>query len=296
MVEALSEDLAKSEDEIEALRAELAGTGSQSARLAERLEAAEALAVTLSQDRDAAVARADAMGQELAGTRQTVEALQSALQLAVEEAERTTDELTASLRRAQEQADKSGLADRRLETLASTLAATQAELESLRTSARQVAQERDLLLEAIEGWQAESESLHASLAAQSAQSAQSDTNTRDAGKDALLGVAPLGSGGDTKLATAGNPLSSVMARGDRLLEGGDIASARRLYEQAANQGYAPGMTALGRTYDPGFLREKGIGGDFADAKAAASWYERAIATGDSQAQAELQSLLSAAKN
>jgi TPR repeat protein len=83
------------------------------------------------------------------------------------------------------------------------------------------------------------------------------------------------------------------ARGDEAMVHGDVISARRFYEVAASQGSPRAMTALGRTYDPVFLQERGVRGLLADAAAARRWYQQAIDHGEAEAQARMNKLLQA---
>jgi len=83
------------------------------------------------------------------------------------------------------------------------------------------------------------------------------------------------------------------ARGDEAMLHGDVISARRFYEVAASQGSPRAMTALGRTYDPLFLQEKGVRGLLADAVAARRWYQQAADHGEAEAQARMNKLLQA---
>ena len=71
----------------------------------------------------------------------------------------------------------------------------------------------------------------------------------------------------------------------------DILTARRFYEFAASGGSARAATAVGRTYDPSFLRGMGIWGILANAEAAKRWYEKGISGGDAEASSRLEKLL-----
>jgi len=66
-----------------------------------------------------------------------------------------------------------------------------------------------------------------------------------------------------------------LARGRKLLEDGNIASARLFFRRAADEGLADGAIALGGTFDPAELaqlRAIGIRPDIAEAR---RWYEKA---------------------
>ncbi|HEY3912016.1 MAG TPA: hypothetical protein VGM07_19315 [Stellaceae bacterium] len=105
----------------------------------------------------------------------------------------------------------------------------------------------------------------------------------------LLGQAPMASA--PGLPAAGKPIppvigpatgrgpAALIARGDGFLGAGDIASARRLYEQAANAGDAEGALRMGATFDLHFLRGRGLPIAAGDPANALSWYGRAFGLG-----------------
>jgi hypothetical protein len=70
-------------------------------------------------------------------------------------------------------------------------------------------------------------------------------------------------------------IAAFLARGDKFLGTGDIASARLFYESAADAGDALAALRLGTTFDPAFLRRAGIRGVRGDPAQALSWYRRA---------------------
>jgi len=85
--------------------------------------------------------------------------------------------------------------------------------------------------------------------------------------------------------------AELMARADQLLATGDIVAARGFYERAAEQGEAPAMTAVGKTFDPLFLEQVRVRGSRGDAGKAADWYRRAGAAGDAEAEQRLKRLI-----
>lgn len=87
------------------------------------------------------------------------------------------------------------------------------------------------------------------------------------------------------------PITDYMRKGDRLLELGDIASARLFYEAAARAGYAPALTAVGKTYDPQVLNHRGLRGIYTDPVKAAQWYRQAVQAGDPEAADYLRSVV-----
>jgi TPR repeat protein len=84
--------------------------------------------------------------------------------------------------------------------------------------------------------------------------------------------------------------ASFVRRGDAMLAIKDISAARKLYESAADAGSAAGATALARTYDPDYLARLGVVGLQPDPAAAATWYRKAAALGDRDAETRLRTL------
>jgi hypothetical protein len=104
---------------------------------------------------------------------------------------------------------------------------------------------------------------------------------------------------DMALASASPPegvvtadTSVLMARAMRLLDEGDIASARLLFLHLADQGESDAAYELGRTFDAQALTELGARGMGADRTRAVSWYERASETGSIKAAERLKTLAS----
>jgi hypothetical protein len=71
----------------------------------------------------------------------------------------------------------------------------------------------------------------------------------------------------------------ALARGDELMRLGDVASARRFYEIAADAAISGAAWSLARSYDPSFLHRIGAVGVQGDAAKAAHWYQRAAELG-----------------
>jgi TPR repeat protein len=84
--------------------------------------------------------------------------------------------------------------------------------------------------------------------------------------------------------------AALIARGESFLALGDISAARLLYERAAESGSARAMTALGKTYDPGFLDRAKVIGIRPDPALAAEWYRKAAAFDDGEAALRLKAL------
>ena len=106
-----------------------------------------------------------------------------------------------------------------------------------------------------------------------------------AGKTALAVAIPA-----ARTPTAQEQWMATMyaSRGDEMLAIKDISAARKFYEYAANAGSARAATALAKSYDPAFLTQLGAVGIRPDPALAAAWYGRAVALGDSDAEARLR--------
>jgi TPR repeat protein len=70
-------------------------------------------------------------------------------------------------------------------------------------------------------------------------------------------------------------IAALVVRGDAFLVAGDIASARLLFERAAESEDRRAALRLAVTYDAAFLKRVGIHGLLSDPEQAAFWYRRA---------------------
>jgi hypothetical protein len=82
----------------------------------------------------------------------------------------------------------------------------------------------------------------------------------------------------------------LIDRGNQFFETGDLISARILFTRAANAGDATAAVALGTTYDPIILADRGVRGVAADLDKARSWYERAKEMGSPEGRRRLEML------
>ena len=57
---------------------------------------------------------------------------------------------------------------------------------------------------------------------------------------------------------------------------GDVAAARLYFEAGALAGDAACLTAVGTTYDPRVLNQRGLKGVYADPNKATEWYQKAL--------------------
>ncbi len=103
--------------------------------------------------------------------------------------------------------------------------------------------------------------------------------------------APLG----TQSIVASSPLEQAVilqlqARGELLLDTGEVEAARTLLRTAAEAGSVAAALRLAETYDPGEVVRLGVTAGSADPAEAVRWYERAEALGSPVAAARLVSL------
>ncbi len=108
--------------------------------------------------------------------------------------------------------------------------------------------------------------------------------------------APAPAPQEATTAPAGRALSSadigqLLRHGDQLLASGDIIAARHYFELVAEAGDTRASLRLGKTYDPGYLQQTGVRGVTGDAATAKSWYLKAIAAGDKEADLQLLRLM-----
>ncbi len=83
---------------------------------------------------------------------------------------------------------------------------------------------------------------------------------------------------------------AMIARGNSLLEEGDIASARSFYERAYRLGNERAARPLARTYDPLVLKSLGVKGLRADPEKALAWYAKARTAGEEEVAADIEAL------
>jgi TPR repeat protein len=81
-----------------------------------------------------------------------------------------------------------------------------------------------------------------------------------------------------------------MKQGERFTAAGDLATARLLFQRAAEAGDATAALAMGATYDPFVLASLGVLGMSADLGKARSWYEKAKELGSPEASRRLELL------
>jgi len=89
-------------------------------------------------------------------------------------------------------------------------------------------------------------------------------------------------------ATPGLSAAALVARGDRFLGIGDVATARLFYERAVDAGDGQAALRLGETFDPLFLKQAHLRDFQADTDTALSWYRRARELGVRDAEVLLK--------
>jgi hypothetical protein len=83
----------------------------------------------------------------------------------------------------------------------------------------------------------------------------------------------------------------LMRQGEQFIASGDLITARKLFQRAAEAGDAAGAIALGATYDPVVLERLGVVGiAAADVEKARTWYQVAERLGSREASRRLQIL------
>jgi hypothetical protein len=85
-------------------------------------------------------------------------------------------------------------------------------------------------------------------------------------------------------------ITDLVRSGDRLLNRGDVAAARALYEKAAAMGSAQAALAMGSTYDPRRLWSLGVFGTVGNKERARQWYQRAADLGHPDAKDRIGAL------
>ena len=85
---------------------------------------------------------------------------------------------------------------------------------------------------------------------------------------------------------------AMLDRANNLMQNKDVSSARLLFEHLAKNGSARGALAMGKTYDPTYLRSLGATGLKPDVEKARQWYRQASELGDQEAAGRLSSLAS----
>ena len=84
--------------------------------------------------------------------------------------------------------------------------------------------------------------------------------------------------------------TTLITRGQTLLQSGDLVSARLILRRPAETGSASAALALGATFDPLVIRRLGVIGIEPDAERARQWYQKAAELGSAEAAQQLAKL------
>jgi tetratricopeptide (TPR) repeat protein len=87
-----------------------------------------------------------------------------------------------------------------------------------------------------------------------------------------------------------DPSLPLLARGDALMELGDVISARSFYDRAFELGNARAARSIARTYDPVVLASMNVHGLRADPAKALDWYRKAEKAGETDATQAIAAL------
>jgi hypothetical protein len=82
----------------------------------------------------------------------------------------------------------------------------------------------------------------------------------------------------------------LMKQGEQFTAAGDLATARLVFQRAAEAGDATAALAMGATYDPIVLNKVGVLGTSADVGKARTWYQKAKELGSPEASRHLELL------
>jgi TPR repeat protein len=91
-------------------------------------------------------------------------------------------------------------------------------------------------------------------------------------------------------AAAPQDVKLLLDQGKQFFDVGDLIAARILFLRAANAGDAAAAVAMGATYDPVVLADRGVRGVAADLDKARKWYERAREMGSPEGPRRLEML------
>ena len=105
-----------------------------------------------------------------------------------------------------------------------------------------------------------------------------------------LSAGPTAKRAETARPLPAEQIAMLLARGDAFMQARDIASARLLYERAADAGNGRAALRVGESFDPAFLGRIGVYRNTGDRRLALSWYRRARDLGDTEAAQLLERL------
>ncbi len=114
--------------------------------------------------------------------------------------------------------------------------------------------------------------------------------TQSSAEAASLSAAPSSAVTNSAPQISPEEEEEMLERALGILQNGDIAAARLLFQRLADKGSARGALAMAKTYDPEVLSGMSVFGLVPDPKKAAEWYARAAEMGNEQAQERLATL------
>jgi TPR repeat protein len=130
--------------------------------------------------------------------------------------------------------------------------------------------------------------------AQSDTSSQNTQTSRAAGTIVVIQQDETGiqeaPGKKTVRALDADEIKLLMKQGEQFANLGDLATARTLFQRAAEAGDATAATALAATYDPTVIAKLAVIGIRADVEKARFWYQKAASLGSSDAKRRLDLL------
>ena len=95
---------------------------------------------------------------------------------------------------------------------------------------------------------------------------------------------------EIKLDLSHDEISTLVQRGQQLMNIGDISSARLMLQRAAKAGNPQAALLLGATFDPFVLKDLGVIGFASDATQARDWYRKAAELGSPEASSRIERL------
>jgi outer membrane biosynthesis protein TonB len=122
------------------------------------------------------------------------------------------------------------------------------------------------------------------------QEASETTRPEPAPVQPSVALTPAPAKQEAKSPVASSTERTLLERGDAMLRLGDVSAARMLFVRAAELGIGIAALKVADTYDPAFLAEHNLRGIKADPVEAETWYRKAQAMGEPQAEEHLKSL------
>jgi hypothetical protein len=283
----LARQLASAQKEVETLMARVAAMTDARTEAEKALQAAQASVAEQRQALEQERRRGDALARELASAREEVEARKAAAK-AADDAVQAAQALAIEHQQVGERERQLG------EALARQLASAQKEVETLTARIAAMGAARPEAEQTLQDAQALAARQRQALD-QDRQRAAADTKGSVGKGDRAATPAREPQVGETDERTGvaapppraiGEQIALWVKRGEDFTAAGDFASARLVFQRAAEAGDAKAALMLAETYDPNILRA-GVAPDTAMARL---WYEKAKDLGSPEAQRRLERL------